>query len=58
MIVGMMSSPVNKGSSTDTGLCRSALSLDISRSATRLMIEELGAEVNGDDSDWPSSNES
>lgn len=58
LILGLMSLSVNTGSSTDTGLCRSGFSLDLSRSGTRLMIEELGAEVNGDDGNWPSSNDS
>lgn len=45
MVAGLMSSSVNNGSSTDTGLGRSAFSLVLSRSATCLAIEELGGDV-------------
>lgn len=48
-IAGLILSSVNNGSSTDTGLGRSALSLEPSFSATCLVIEELGGDVDGED---------
>lgn len=49
MIAGLISSSVNNGSSTDTGLGRSALSLKLSFSVTCFVIEELGGDANGED---------
>ena len=57
MIVELMSSSGNNGSSTDTGLGLSVLSLAPSRS-TCLVVEQLGGDVTGEDSNWSCSNES
>jgi hypothetical protein len=47
--VGLMSSSVNSGSRTDTGLGRSGISTALSRFSTFLLIKELEGDADGED---------
>lgn len=48
VFAGLMSSSVNRGSRTETGLGLSEMSLELSRSATFLDVKEQG-EANGEE---------
>ena len=49
VFAGLMSSSVNSGSRTETGLGRSAISIALSKSSKCLVVEELEGDANEED---------
>lgn len=46
VLAGLMSSSMNRGSRTDTGLGRSCLSPDISEASAVFVVQQLGGDSN------------